>query len=91
VDILKARGHRSIDELAQDMDTSPDTVEDLLHQLTGLQVFSGYIHWKEAMIYWTEAAKLRSLSQCSICGTPIRLTSSGATPCQTCGTEYFIT
>lgn len=91
VDILKARGQMPISELARVMDTSPDTVKGLLQQMIELQVFSGYIHWKEEMIYSADAGRLRGLNQCSVCGAPIRLAASGATACQTCGSEYFIT
>ncbi|MCS7072205.1 MAG: hypothetical protein NZM00_11915 [Anaerolinea sp.] len=90
LDIVKSRGQVSVNDLALEMATSVDEVRELVHQLVGLQVFSGYVNWKDGTLYSAEAASLRDLQQCRNCGGAIMLAGKGIMVCKYCGTEYFL-
>jgi len=90
LDIVKSRGQVSVNDVALEMATSVDEVRTLIHQLVGLQVFSGYVNWKDGTVYSAEAASLRDLKQCRNCGGQIVLAGKGVVTCKFCGTEYFL-
>jgi hypothetical protein len=73
------------------MHSSVDSVKDMIYQLVGLQVFSGYINWEKGVLYSSDASKLRELSKCKNCGGEIKLVGKGVVTCKFCGTEYFLT
>lgn len=90
LDILKSRGQVSVENMALEMNVSVDMVKEMVHQLVGLQVFSGYTNWDEGTLYSAEASNLRDLKQCRNCGGEITLAGKGVFVCRFCGTEYFI-
>ena len=51
VDIVNARGHVSVDDLAAELQISPQTVYDLIEQLIVLEIFAGEVDWDTGMIY----------------------------------------
>jgi hypothetical protein len=91
LDIVRSRGQVGVNELAVEMGLSVDKVKDMVHQLVGLQVFSGYINWNDGILYSSDAAQLRELDQCKNCGGQITLVGKGVVACPFCGTEYFLT
>jgi hypothetical protein len=91
LDILKSRGQVQVSDMALELGVSASEVESLVHQLVGLQVFSGYANWKDGTLYSAEASALRDLSQCKNCGGEITLAGKGIATCRFCGTEYFLT
>ncbi|MEQ8677844.1 MAG: hypothetical protein RLP44_11655 [Aggregatilineales bacterium] len=91
LDILKSRGQVRTEEMAIELGVPMNMVQDLVHQLVGLQVFSGYVNWKEGMLYSEDASKLRELDRCKHCGGEIELVGKGVVLCPFCGTEYFLT
>ncbi len=90
LDILKSRGQVSVSDMALEMKLSADTIKDMVHQLVGLQVFSGYANWKDGVLYSSDASHLRELNQCKNCGGEIVLVGRGVATCKYCGTEYFL-
>jgi hypothetical protein len=91
LDIVKSRGQVSVPDVAMEMQISVEVVKDLVHQLVGLQVFSGYVNWQEGVLYSSDASKLRELEKCKNCGGEISLAGKGVVTCKFCGTEYFLT
>jgi hypothetical protein len=91
LDIVKSRGQVGINDLALEMSLSVDAVKSMIHELVGLQVFSGYVNWNEGTLYSSDATKLRELKQCKNCGGEIKLAGKGVVVCPFCGTEYFLT
>ena len=91
LDIVKSRGQVAVSDLALEMRTSVDNVKKLVHELVGLQVFSGYVNWDKGIIYSSDAANLRKLDKCKNCGGEIKLVGKGTVACPFCGTEYFLT
>lgn len=90
LDILKSRGQVSVNDMALEMHTNVDSVKDMVYQLVGLQVFSGYINWDTGILYSSEAKELRALDKCKNCGGEISLVGKGIVRCKYCGTEYFL-
>lgn len=90
LDILKTRGQVSVNDMALEMHTSVDSVKDMVYQLVGLQVFSGYVNWDDGVLYSSEAKELRTLDKCKNCGGEISLVGKGVVRCKYCGTEYFL-
>ena len=91
LDIVKSRGQIAVSDLALEMKTNVDTVKSMVHQLVGLQVFSGYINWDKGILYSSDASNLRGLEKCKNCGGDIKLAGKGVVVCPFCGTEYFLT
>ena len=91
LDIVKSRGQVGVSDLALEMNTSVDAVKAMVHELVGLQVFSGYVNWNDGVLYSSEASQLRELTKCKNCGGEITLAGKGVVVCRFCGTEYFLT
>ena len=72
------------------MNVPVPAVQDMVHRLVGLQVFSGYVNWNEGVLYSAEASELRKLEKCENCGGEITLAGKGIVVCKYCGTEYFL-
>jgi hypothetical protein len=90
LDIVKSRGQVAVSDLALEMKTNVDEVKAMVHELVGLQVFSGYVNWQEGVLYSSEASQLRELTKCKNCGGEITLAGKGVVVCRFCGTEYFL-
>ncbi len=90
LDILKSRGQVTVSDMALEMKVSAETIKDMVHQLVGLQVFSGYANWQAGVLYSSDASMLRELEQCKNCGGEIQLVGKGIATCRFCGTEYFL-
>lgn len=90
MDMVKSKGQLDIYEAAVELHVNVDTVKDMVHQLVGLQVFSGYVNWKDGKLFSSEASNLRELKECEKCGAPIQLAGKGVVVCVGCGTEYFL-
>jgi hypothetical protein len=91
LDIVKSRGQVSVPDVALEMHVSVDSIQNMVHQLVGLQVFSGYVNWDKGVLYSADASQLRSLDKCKNCGGEIQLVGKGVVTCKFCGTEYFLT
>ena len=88
--IVKARGQVDIRDVAIEMQVSKDDVQDMLHDLVGMGLYSGYINWDEGVLYSSQASQLRELTQCNHCGGQLELAGKGVIRCPFCGTEYFL-
>lgn len=90
LDIVRSRGQVDIYDVAIEMQMSQEAIRDLVHELVGLQVFSGYVNWDKGTLYSAEASRLRELKRCENCGGDIELSGKGVITCRYCGTEYFL-
>ncbi len=90
LDILKSRGQVAVNDMALEMHVTVEQVQDMVHQLVGLQVFSGYVNWNDGTLYSSDARQLRELDHCKNCGGEITLAGKGIVVCKYCGTEYFL-
>jgi len=90
LDIVESRGEVQISELVLELGTSRKEVQDQIHSLVGMGLFSGYINWDEATLYSFEASKIQDLQRCKHCGGEVHFAGKGVLRCPHCGTEYFI-
>lgn len=88
--IIKTRGQVNIADLAIDMRSSRDEIQDMLYELVNMGLYSGYINWTEGTLYSSEASELRNLDRCKNCGGQLELAGKGVIRCPYCGTEYFL-
>ena len=88
--IVKSRGQVDIRDLAIEMQVSKDEVHDMIHDLVGMGLYSGYINWDEGILYSSQASQLRELTNCNHCGGQLELAGKGVIRCPFCGTEYFL-
>lgn len=91
LDMVKSKGQVPISELVIDLGSTRKEVQDQIHALVGMGLFSGYINWEEGTLYSAEAANLRDLERCKHCGGELTLAGKGVVACPYCGTEYFLT
>ena len=90
LDMVKSKGQVPISELVIDLGSTRKQVQDQVHSLVGMGLFSGYINWEEGTLYSAEAANLRELERCKHCGGELSLAGKGVLVCKYCGTEYFL-
>ena len=90
LDIVKSRGQLQISELVLELGSTRRQVQDQIHALVGMGLYSGYINWEDGTLYSAEAAKLRDLDRCNHCGGDVSFAGKGVLSCPYCGTEYFL-
>lgn len=90
LDMVKSRGQIHIDDLVIELGSSRDAVHDMIYQLVGMGLFSGYINWDEGVLYSQQARELRELTHCQHCNGELQLAGKGVVRCPYCGTEYFL-
>jgi hypothetical protein len=88
--IVKTRGSVPVSDLAIELQVSRDEVQDMVHQLVGMGLYSGYINWEKGVLYSAEASQLRELTRCANCNGQLTLAGKGVVQCPFCGTEYFL-
>lgn len=90
LNIVKTRGQVAISDLVFEMNSTREQVQDILHQLVGMGLFSGYVVWDEGMLYSEQANELRQIERCRNCNGELELAGKGVIRCPYCGTEYFL-
>lgn len=90
LDIVKTRGQVPVSDLAIELGVNRQEIQDMIHRLVGMGVFSGYVHWEEGVLYSEDAAGLRELDRCKHCGGELEIAGKGVVTCPYCGTEYFL-
>ncbi len=90
LNIVKSRGQVDIRDVAIEMQVSKDEVQEMIHDLVGMGLYSGYINWDEGVLYSSQASQLRELTECNHCGGQLELAGKGVIRCPFCGTEYFL-
>lgn len=90
LDMVSSKGQVPISDLVIELKSSRDRVQNQVHALVGMGVFSGYVNWDEGVLYSSEAAGLRELERCKHCGGELKLVGKGVISCPWCGTEYFL-
>jgi hypothetical protein len=90
LNIIKTRGQVNIGDLVIEMKSSRQEVQNMLYDLVGKGLYSGYVNWDEGVLYSAQASQLRQLEQCRNCGGQLQLAGKGVIRCPFCGTEYFL-
>ena len=90
LNIVLTRGQVSISDLVLELHSSKDGVQRDLEELVGRGLFSGYVDWKQGMLYSVEASKLQGRQTCPNCGGALELAGKGLIKCPYCGAEIFL-
>lgn len=90
LDMIKSRGQIHISDLVIELNETRDDVYNMIHQLVGMGLFSGYINWDEGVLYSREARELRNIKNCYNCTGELELAGKGIIKCPWCGTEYYL-
>jgi len=88
--VITAHGQITLPDLAQELDVPLPLVRDWIYELVKTGKFTGYINWKEKVLYSAEVETLRDLKSCPQCGGDLSLIGKGVIHCQHCGGEIFI-
>jgi len=90
LDMVTTRGSVRVSDLVLELHSDLPSVQSKIYKLVGMGVFSGYVNWDDGMLYSSEAAGLRDLTECKKCGGKLSLAGKGVIKCPFCGTEYFV-
>jgi DNA-directed RNA polymerase subunit RPC12/RpoP len=89
LNLVLTKGQVELREVAIEMDVSRDEARQLIKDLVGKQLFSGYIDWDAGVLYSVEASKMKD-GKCPKCGGQLQLAGKGLVKCQYCGSEVFL-
>ncbi len=88
--MVQAQGQVDLRQVALELNVTRDDVREMVRDLIGKQLFSGYVDWDGGVLYSSDAAKLKD-GTCPKCGGKLELAGKGLVKCQYCGSEVFLT
>jgi hypothetical protein len=88
--IIKTKGQMNLDDLVVEMQSTKQSVKEMIYHLVGMGLYSGYINWDEGVLYSAEANQLRKMGYCAHCNGELQLAGKGISQCPYCGTDYFL-
>jgi DNA-directed RNA polymerase subunit RPC12/RpoP len=89
LDMVKTRGQVNISDLVFELKSSADEVRADIYKLVGLGLFTGYVNWKDGVLYSVEASNLTG-NRCPNCGGEQAFAGKGVITCQYCGSDIFL-
>ena len=91
LNMVLTQGQVSVQEIIVELQQPRETVEDMIRNLVGKQLFSGAINWEEGLLYSVDSQKLTDGRNCPNCGGELELAGKGLIQCGYCGSEVFLT
>ena len=91
LNMVLTQGQVSVQEIVVELQQPRETVEDMIRNLVGKQLFSGAINWEEGLLYSVDSQKLTDGRNCPNCGGEVELAGKGLIQCGWCGSEVFLT
>jgi len=89
LDMVKTRGQVNINDLVLELKSPTGQVRDDIYKLVGLGLFTGYVNWKDGILYSVEASKLTG-NKCPNCGGEQEFAGKGVITCKYCGSQIFL-
>lgn len=89
LNMVQTQGRLRVSDVALELNVSRDQVKDYIYDLVGKGLFTGYIDWKEGVLYAKEAAEMET-NKCPNCGATREFVGKGIVKCEYCGAELFL-
>jgi DNA-directed RNA polymerase subunit RPC12/RpoP len=91
LNMVLTQGQVTIPELVAELEEPRESVEDMIRDLVGKQLFSGAINWDKGILYSVESQELTAGGKCPNCGGDLTFAGKGLIVCPYCGSEVFLT
>jgi DNA-directed RNA polymerase subunit RPC12/RpoP len=91
LNMVLTQGQVNIGQLVAELQMPRDTIEDMIRDLVGKQLFSGAINWEKGLLYSVESQALTEGRKCPNCGSEVTFAGKGLIKCPYCGSEVFLT
>ena len=90
LNMVLAQGKVTLSDVALELNTPIDQVEDMVRDLVGKNLFSGAINWQDGVLYSKQASEMKADRKCPNCGGQVELAGKGVIKCPFCGAEVFL-
>nr|HMN30199.1 hypothetical protein [Caldilineaceae bacterium] len=91
LNMVLTQGQVTIPEIMAELQLPRDTVEEMIRDVVGKQLFSGAINWEKGVLYSVESQQLTEDRKCPNCGGQLAFAGKGLIVCPYCGSEVFLT
>ncbi len=88
LNLVQTQGSVSLSVAAVELDVTREEIKQLVYDLVGKQLFSGYIDWDKQELHSVELSKVKS-GACPKCGGKLEVAGKGLVKCPYCGSEVF--
>jgi hypothetical protein len=90
LNLVMTQGKVNIADATLEMKTTRDETKQLIYDLIGKQLFTGYVDWKDGMLFSADAAQIKAGGKWPKCGGQLELAGKGIIKCPYCGSEVFL-
>ncbi len=91
LNMVLTQGQVTVQEIIVELRQPRETVEDMIRNLVGKQLFSGAINWDKGLLFSVESQRLTGGRKCPNCGGEVEFAGKGLIQCPWCGSEVFLT
>lgn len=91
LNMVLTQGQVTIAELVAELEAPRESIEEMIRNLVGKQLFSGAINWEKGILYSVESQDLTADRKCTNCGGELTFAGKGLIACPYCGSEVFLT
>lgn len=88
LNLVQTQGKVNLSMAAVELNLPREELKQLVYDLIGKQLFSGYVDWGDQMLYSVDAAKVKG-GKCPKCGGELAVAGKGLVKCPYCGSEVF--
>lgn len=90
LNMVMTQGKVNIADATLELQVNREQARQLIYDLIGKQLFTGYVNWDQGVLYSADAAKIKEGGKCPNCGGQLELAGKGLIKCPFCGSEVFL-